>query len=198
MKQKYFIGLTFHDDQNCRKVSEFRRRFDAKFTGQLPLHMTLFAPFYLCQTQIKDLAVDLIDQLDVHFYLDENLAVTYTGIDALRVKKANILHLKPIFDDNFSYCIDDLYGLVQTYLEREDKIKTKNKTFLTMARTYDDIQTFNVIEKLELEFNFPLYLKVASISLFEKKFGQWIEVKQLKTFTKDMDEVFLQSQLAYL
>lgn len=191
MSQKIFIGVTFQDDYLTRKVDDFRKRFDPKFSQNKTLHMSLFAPFYIDDKNFKSLLEDLNDEIDNHFFDREHYQISFCGIDSLNYKKQEILHLRPYLEDDVNFCIEGLQQLVEDYGHRPTQ--KKGRSFLTLGRFKDFFSIQMGIEAASTEFQLPIELAIASISVFVKTGDTWTEKYRLKTFEKQQLNPFLQT-----
>jgi hypothetical protein len=199
MKMKTFIGATFHDDYNTRKVDDFRRRFDPKYESQKILHMSLFSPFWIEDNEFYEMTEVIEDEIDNFFFEQSNfLNLTFTGLDCHKANGSEILYLKPMMEENLTHCIESMHSIVQTFIH-EPQFKTKvGKSFLPLGRFLDHHQLQTAIEFCQNELTFPLNMRVKSISIFTKRNGFWIEKERVKQFDNNINNHFLQTSSAYL
>lgn len=122
----------------------------------------------------------------------------FTGLGVHEYKKNKLLYLNPIIEDELLYCQESLFSICQSYIEdREKKMKTSQKTFLTIGRFQDPTELHLAIDEAKKEFTEFTSLAFKGISLFSKSSGLWHQEADLITFDRP-DQTFLQNSSASL
>ncbi len=200
MNAKFFVALTFYSDNSFAKTIEsFRQRYDEKFQSNPALHLAIVPPFELEMNSSKKLSQELMEELDSFYF--ENLShhlLKFTGLGVHEYKKNKLLYLNPVIEDELLFCQESLFSICQSYIEdREKKMKTSQKTFLTIGRFHDPGELHSAIEEAKKEFSEFTSLPYKSISLFSKTNGEWVEEAELITFDRPT-HAFLQNSQASL
>jgi hypothetical protein len=189
MNTKLFVGLTFFPDNSFAKnIESFRARFDAKYQTNPYLHLPIVAPFEIEQGSMKQLKLELIEELESFFFeTTANHSLKFTGIDVHEYKKNKILYLNPVIEDELSFCQESLLSICQSYTERDKRIRDSRKTFLTIGRYQEVFDLHSSIDHARREFLEFTSLPFESICLFSKNNGNWIREADLVSFEKPAD-----------
>ncbi len=195
MLSKFFVGLTFYSDNSFAKTIEnFRKRYDEKYLTNPSLHLAIVPPFEIESNKIKMLSQELIEELESFYF--ENLShhiLKFTGLDVHEYKKNKLLYLNPVIEDELLYCQESLFSICQSYIDdREKKMKSSQKTFLTIGRFQDPTELHLAIDDAKKEFTEFSSLPFKGISLFSKNNGIWYQEADLITFERP-DQTFLQN-----
>ncbi len=188
-----FLGLTFSEQYlHYQKIDIYRQRFDDKYTKSNILQMTLLPPFEITNLEddfMEALSDDIEGHLDGLTSLEE---ISFKGIDLTNIRKGNI-YLRPELELDFQYCQQSLW---ETILEFGGDFKNKKRptiakdetvtrTFLPIARTQNDFDIQSAAMAANVEFSEAFDLRTKGISLFESTKGQWLQRKELFSFTRE-------------
>lgn len=195
MMLKYFVGLTFYPDNSfAKKIEHFRSRFDTKFNSNSTIHLPIVPPFEIPYSEGKKLSQELVEELD-SFYFDnlDHHVLKFDDLDVHDYKKNLLLHLNPMIDADLAFCQESLFSICQSYIvEREKRMKTDKKTFMTIGRFSSETELHHGLEHARKEFVHFTGLPFESICLFRQNHGIWYRESDLITFKRPTEE-FLQS-----
>src|SRR5690606_32650085 len=119
----------------------------------------------------------------------------FRGLDLYRHKRVSLLYLNPGLGEDLGYCLVSVQQLCVSLILPEVSYKQNAKHFLPLGHFYQDEQLDKILPLAQEEFPMSSDLFVSGISLFEKRFGIWVEVEQLISFENPNDN-FLQLQHA--
>lgn len=195
MMLKYFVGLTFYPDNSfAKKIEHFRSRFDTKYNSNAIIHLPIVPSFEVPHADSKKLAGELVEELE-SFYFDnlEHHVLKFDNLDVQEYKKTFLLYLNPMIESELAFCQESLFSICQSYIvEREKKMKTDKKTFMTIGRFNSEIDLHHGLEHAKKEFENFSGLPFESICLFRQNNGIWYRESDLITFKRPTQE-FLQS-----
>lgn len=186
MNTKYFLGLTFYQDNSfARSIENFRKRFDSKYQTNATLHLALVPSFEIETKNKNQLAQELTEELESFFFENTSYQnLNFTGIDVYEYKKNKILYLNPKLSQEMILCQESLSSICKSYhSDREAKINNQ-KSFLTIGRFQDPFELHSAIQMAQNEFDEISSLPFQSICLFEKKNGIWYRDMDLIRFDK--------------
>ena len=196
MYTKFFVALTFSESTASRKIHGFRKRFDPKFNEHVEPHMSMLAPFEIHRKDRSELLESLKDEIDNFFVgCEDTPKLQFKGLDVYRHRRKNILYLNPDLGDDLGYCLEGVQQLCESFIPPEVNYKQNAKQFLPLGHFTQDFQLHKVLEIAKQEFPNSGDLFLSGISIYEKRFGIWIEVEQLISFENPNDN-FLQLQHA--
>jgi hypothetical protein len=200
MMLKYFVGLTFYPDNSfAKKIEHFRTRFDTKYNTNSTIHLPIVPSFEIPHAEGKKLQQELVEELE-SFYFDnlEHHVLKFNDLDVHDYKKAHILYLNPMIDEDLSFCQESLFSICQSYIvEREKKMKSDKKSFMTIGRFNTETDLHHGLDHARREFEHFTGLPFESICLFRQNNGIWYRESDLITFKRPTEE-FLQSLEASL
>lgn len=195
MMLKYFVGLTFYQDNSfAKKVEHFRSRFDTKFNSNSTIHLPIVPSFEIPYAEGKKLQQELVEELE-SFYFDnlDHHVLKFDDLDVHEYKKSHILYLNPMIDEDLSFCQESLFSICQSYIvEREKKMKTDKKMFMTIGRFNTETELHHGLDHAKREFEHFTGLPFEAICLFRQNNGLWYREADLITFKRPTQE-FLQS-----
>lgn len=182
-----FIGLTFSEQYlHYKKIDNFRRRFDQKYTKSNILQMTLLPPFEIASYD-DDFIEALVDELEGHLTGHTEVGdIHFDGVDFNSNKKRNVF-LRPELPLELQYCQQSLWEVITeaegSFRQRKRPVisqeETTLRTFLPIGRTNSFDQFEAAVETAKEEFEDPFSLRANSICLFESTPGQWLVRKEL-------------------
>lgn len=196
---KFFVALNFAENSLLsQKISGFRKRFDPKYRTYSFFHMSLLAPFEVQDNQVESLKETLKEELDSFFYdVKDAPTLSFTGVDVYAHQKRKILYLNPYYDINLGYCSEIVLDICKSFIKPALNYKQNKKQFLPLGYFSSNEELHKVMEQASLEFRSNGELEIESISLYEKKFGLWVEREVLLSFEK-RQESFLQETIRAL
>lgn len=193
MLKRMFVAFTFHENNTLsRKVESFRKRFDPKFDSKLDPHISLLAPFEIDVVDTNNLVEELQEEVESFFHgHSANPKLGILGLDMVKVSKEYLLYLNPNFNDDLLHCMEGVQAVCESYIPKNVTYQKNKKQFIPVARSYDIESLDLAVQVARDEFNLNSELSIKSISLFEKRFGMWINVADLMTFEKNAENFLL-------
>lgn len=193
---KLFVGLNFRDaGLLSRKITGFRQRFDPKYRNYSFPHMSLLAPFEVLDDEVENLQETLKEEMETFFYgSTESITLGVTGVDVLQHKRKFILNLNPKLGVNLQYCSEIVKDICKSYVPQNIRYKENKKQFIPLGvfKTSEELNI--VMESAGDEFKNSSDIEIESISLYQKKYGVWVEREILITFEQKTNE-FLHSKV---
>ncbi len=184
MLSKFFVGLSFKEDCNLsKKISSFRTRFDSKFLSNPVSHMSLLAPFEIERHNKESLIDELSEEIESFFFEHNTPKLGFTGLDIFKAPKEFILYLNPHYSQDLKFCMESVQEICESYIPRQVKYKKNPNQFLPLARFARAEELHQVVDIAREEFLRNSELPIASIVLFEKKFGLWVPERELMHFS---------------
>lgn len=178
----YFIGLTFSSQcPHYKEINRYRALYDAKYSRNNQLQMTLIPPFQINFTH-KNRAYDFEEHLgeviDNHLLglpIDRKMVFHSIGMS---LDKTGLIYLRLDAGDDLLHIQESLMELVGEYgghfhyLKKHRSADVDERIILPIGRT--TAKNFDMaLEEAKSRFELPLELKPDTISLFEKKPGLW-------------------------
>ena len=196
---KLFVGFNFTPEGLLsRKVTGFRKRFDPKYNQYGFPHMAMLAPFEIHDNDVVDLTETLKEELDSFFYDNKTMPrLDFAGIGVYEHNKKKLLYLNPNFDIDLGYCSEVVLEICKSFIPKTIRYKENARQFLPLGIFYNMKDMFEVMEHAKVEFENNSPLPIESISLYEKKFGIWVEKEVLVSFVEN-ETHFLQMNHATL
>ena len=196
---KLFVGLNFADKGLlAKKVNGFRKRFDPKYNQYGFPHMAMLAPFEINEHDKEDLKETLKEELDTFYYdARTSLNLSFAGLGVHQSKKKSILYLNPVYGLNLQYCSEVVLDICKSFMPRANSYRENSSQFLPLGYFDQENDLGTVMEHAQVEFKNNGEIPIESISLYEKRYGVWIEIDKLISFDK-IEDKFLQLNRAGL
>jgi len=184
---KLFVGINFSNKGLLsRKIFGFRKRFDPKFNHYSFAHMAMLAPFEIYDDELEDLTENLKEEIDSFFYDKKNgLSLSFTGVGVHEHKRKKLLYLNPNYCSDLDFCSEAVVDICKSFIPKSIKYKENKKQFLPLGVFYHDNDLIEVMECAQVEFKNNSELPIQSISLYENKFGIWVEREVLFSFEEN-------------
>lgn len=178
----YFVSLTF--DSQCphyQEINRYRALFDAKFSRNNKLQMTLIAPFEInfnSKNHALDFEEHLVEVVDNHLMgHPAHQKITFSSI-GMALDRKGLIYLRLDLMEDLVHIQESLMELVREYggrfldINKSRSADVYEKIVLPIGRTTP--KNFNLaLDEAKDRFSLPITLKPKTISLFEKKPGLW-------------------------
>ena len=178
----FFVGLTFNSQcPHYQDINRYRALFDAKFSRNIRLQMTLIPPFEInlgSKAQKYDFEEHLIEVVDNHLLgHPKDRKMTFQSI-GMALDRSGFIYLRLDGQEDLLHIQESLIETVKSYgarflsLNKNRSASIHERIVLPIGRT--NAKNFDLaLEEAKSKFEFPLTLKPETISLFEKKPGIW-------------------------
>ncbi len=198
MLTKYFVALKFKNDSALyRTIDGFKKRFDPKYKSDSFPHMSMLAPFLMEPKDELNLIETLKEETQTFFYGHEGaIKLNFSGIDIVKYSKNHLLFLNPMNVDNMGYCIDLVQAICEGFIPNNINYKKNKKQLMQLASFKSSSALYLALEDLKEQSFTNSGMKVDSIVLMKKSYGNWQERDQILKFQDKFDELLQIQTLA--